>query len=662
MRLCRRVAFRGFGSVARPSTWAAEHFRLPSETSSAEGRFRPAPYQRGLIDMMAGDGPERVILLKAARIGFSVLLLASICFWFGQRRRHVTIYQPDDQSAKRFAKMTVLPALRDCDQTADMLEDVAHNDLTLTISRIGGKILRCMGAVAPGRFREFTSDSILLDEADALKRDIGGEGNPVELAARAIRNSPFKRLIVGGTPTDMETSLLYSEFQNAALRMYYFVPCPHCGEMDVLLWANMTWPGKEEGVTRESAASKARMSCPSCGGLWSHGQLRTALRGGQWRVPDTKRVLHCQRNDEEEPEEYAGHVLDCTDAGPMLRAPDGGHVDWPHTAAMHVSALYSPWWGWPSAVLDWLRAQGDVTRLKTFVNLVLGEPWVETGSAVYVADLKRRRRPLSPLPESVRRITAGVDVQEDRLSMLLVAWSADEVAHIFDRVEFPGDTSLPGKAAWKDFEEWLMEGQSWEVSDGTRQPLDAVALDTAYNTQTAYKEAARLRASAGRSVFLMLLRGIGTKDAPLVQRRQQKAKAPGVSVTIYTVNRYQSARLCLSRLADDRKVRIGDQLSDQVLGELCAMTIEKRRQSTGAQSLEVVSHGRDEAIDCFRYSLAVLRAMQVNWTRKRRVRKDAADKARDREDASEQPETVRPNPVRTARRRLAKRSRRRGQW
>ena len=661
MRLCRRVAFRGFGAVARPATWAEDHFRLPSETSSAEGRFRAAPYQRGLVDMMAGDGPERVVLMKAARIGFTVLLLASICFWFGQRRRHVTIYQPDDKSAARFAKMTVLPALRDCDQTGDMLDDVQHNDLTLALSRIGGKILRCLGAVSPSRFREFTSDSILLDEADALKRDIGGEGNPVELAARAIRNSPFRRLIVGGTPTDMESSLLYDEFMKASLRFYFFVPCPECGHEDVLLWENMEWPGKEEGHSKADAAAQARMVCQECGSMWAHGQLRKALRGGQWRVPDTTRVLACQRNDEESPEEFAGHVLECTDAGPMLRAPDGGHVDWPQTVALHINALYSPWWSWPSCVLEWLKAQGDVTKLKTFTNLTLGEPWMDTGTAIYVADLKRRREPLSPLPASIRRITAGVDVQEDRLSMLLVAWAADEVAHIFDRMEIVGDTSIHGAGAWLDFEEWLGAKPSWEVADGTRQPLDAVGLDTGYHTQTCYREVARLRSVAGRSVFLMPIKGSGTKTTPLVQRLQTRGKVPGASVVLYSVNRYQSGRVCLNRLAKEDKVKIGDLLTDQVINELCSTAVEKRRQPSGAVSLELVAHGRDEAIDCFRYALACLRTMQIDWSRKRRLKSADADKARNEEDVVPAPVVTR-NPAHTARRRLQRRPRRRGAW
>ena len=661
-----RKGFRGFGSLVRPTTWAEEHFRLASEVASAEGRFRATPYQRGLLDMVSGDGPERVVLMKGARIGYSTTLLAAICFWFGQRRRHVACYQMDDRAAAKFAKATVMPSLRECDQTRDLLEEGAKADMTLSQSRIGGKILRVIGGVSPSRFREYTSDSVLLDETDSLKADIGGEGSPVELASRAIRNSPFQRLVVGGTPNDAETSILYKEFGEAQLRFYFHLPCPHCGAEHPLLWENMHWPGKEEGLNLARTADAAAHVCPSCGALWQHTHLRKQLEGGIWRVPDTTQVLRCQRDLAPEPEEFAGHELACTDAGPRLRSPDGADVDWPRSVALHISSLYSPWWPWSKVVAEWLSA-GDVTKRKAFVNLTLGEPWEDTETTLSPADMKAMRQPMERVPECVRRIVASVDVQQGWLSMLVTGWAADEHAYLIERVEFPGDTTIEGQGAWLDLENWLSSQPSWECDDDTRQPLDAVVVDSGFQASVVYREKARLKKAVGNRVFVQLVKGIATRNAPLVQRKQSPAKTPGASVVLYLVNNFGGGRLLIGRLKTCERVHFSDALPDVVFDELCSTSIVAMKQRTGAKRLELVNRGPQEAWDCLLYSLCALRTLQVNWNKKRRLRPGAAKEARDAEFESDEqapnpPKPKNNNATAAARRRLHQRPRRRGRW
>ena len=92
--------------------------------------------------------------------------------------------------------------------------------------------------------------------------------------------------------------------------------------------------------------------------------------------------------------------------------------------SFHLNELASPWTHWDSIIAEWKEAQkeykenGDVEKLKTFINTVLGETWEPRGKG---ADddslLARRERYEAEIPEGVLLLTASVDVQDDRFEI-----------------------------------------------------------------------------------------------------------------------------------------------------------------------------------------------------------------------------------------------------
>jgi phage terminase large subunit GpA-like protein len=70
-------------------------------------------------------------------------------------------------------------------------------------------------------------------------------------------------------------------------------------------------------------------------------------------------------------------------------------------------------------------AKGGPEKLKTFVNTVLGETWQERGDAPDWERLYNRREnyEIGTVPEGVRFLTAGVDVQKDRFVYEVVGWA-----------------------------------------------------------------------------------------------------------------------------------------------------------------------------------------------------------------------------------------------
>ena len=88
----------------------------------------------------------------------------------------------------------------------------------------------------------------------------------------------------------------------------------------------------------------------------------------------------------------------------------------------HINALYAPIGigeNWCELAERWLLAQNDLTKLIAFINTVLGETWADRSRDIKPNVLLARAEPydLRTVPPGCLVITAGVDVQDDRLEI-----------------------------------------------------------------------------------------------------------------------------------------------------------------------------------------------------------------------------------------------------
>ena len=130
--------------------------------------------------------------------------------------------------------------------------------------------------------------------------------------------------------------------------------------------------------------------------------------------------------------------------------PTATSVD-PLTVGFHVSSLYSPvgWLSWERIARDWVAAQGSDEAKRSFKNSVLGETWVESGEAPDWQRLYERREETwrrGTVPAGGLFLTAGADVQKDRIEVSVWAWGRGLESWLVDHVVIEGG---PGAAeAW----------------------------------------------------------------------------------------------------------------------------------------------------------------------------------------------------------------------
>jgi hypothetical protein len=161
----------------------------------------------------------------------------------------------------------------------------------------------------------------------------------------------------------------------------------------------------------------------------------------------------------------------------------------------HLSALYSPlgWMSWGDIAAAFVAVHKNPLEFRVFTNTVLGETWRERGEAPEWKRLYERRESygLGTVPRGGLVLTAGADVQKDRIVVEIVAWGRGKSSWSIDYGVIPGDTSLlPDPALeldpspWKQLDELL--ARVFPHEDGAEMPIRMLAVDSGYNTQTVY--------------------------------------------------------------------------------------------------------------------------------------------------------------------------------
>ncbi|NBX09877.1 MAG: phage terminase large subunit family protein, partial [Marivivens sp.] len=245
----------------------------------------------------------------------------------------------------------------------------------------------------------------------------------------------------------------------------YFVPCPHCNHMQHLQWKNLQW--------RDGDPRTAAYVCESCGTHIREHYKSEMLRKGEWRATAT---------------------------GEDKR-----------TAGFHLSSLYSPlgWKSWEEIVGEFLRAKNDAPLLKTFVNTVLGETWEEEVGARLGADGLRERAEFyesNTVPEGACLVTAGVDVQDNRVAVGLYAWGEGEECWLMWHGEIYGDPA--GKKLWSQVDDII--NRTYPRADGESVKVSAVGIDSGgHYTSEVY---AYCRERRKRGVFA--LKGQSQRNKP----------------------------------------------------------------------------------------------------------------------------------------------------
>jgi len=565
--------------MLRVSEWADEHRMLSSKASAEPGRWRTGrtPYLREPMDELStSSAVQRVVMMFAAQTGKT----EAGSNWLGYVIDHapgpMLLVQPTVEMAKRLSKQRLESLVTETPTLAAKIAPARSRDSgnTMFAKEFPGGMMLLTGANSATGLRSTPCRYIFMDEVDAFPADVDGEGDPVSLAEKRATTFARRKILLTSTPTVKDFSRIEAEYLRSDQRRFY-VPCPCCGEMQWLKWPQLKWENNDPAT--------AVYECEVCGERFAEIHKPAMLRGGEWRAT----------------------------------APSDGK-----TAGFQLSGLYSPlgWLSWADIVDEFLRAKADAPMLKSWCNTRLAETWEEDYASKVSADgLMAKRLPYEAgvCPDGVLLLTAGVDVQDNRLAVSVWGWGEGETGWLVWHQELMGDPTQV--EVWGQLDQVL--ATAWATEGGKELKVTQMAIDTGGHCTHEVYNYVRERVRQG----VVAIKGSSKRGSAAVSKGNKvdvnwKGRIVKRGVVLYSVGSDTIKTTLFGRMRHNEDgpggLRFGMAADEEYFKQL---TAEKQtlRYLKGFPIREWVkkSGDRNEALDCAVYAYAALQLSYRKFNR-----------------------------------------------
>jgi phage terminase large subunit GpA-like protein len=287
----------------------------------------------------------------------------------------------------------------------------------------------------------------------------------------------------------------------------------------------------------------------------------------------------------------------------------------PKVTGYAISGLYRPhgWRSWGDIASDWTKAKRtrDSSLLRVLVNTDLGQTWdVTDGQSADPGTLLGRVEPeyTTGCPAGVLVVTAGIDVQEDRIELEIVGWGIEEESWSLDYRIIRGDTEQ--SEVWATLDEVLLRRIPHPlVAMGIA--VSATCVDAGFRTQ---KVCEYTKARRSRRVF-PVKGASSTEQAPRPIWGGRPTKSDRGKHDLFIVGVDSAKEALAARLAIETEgpgyCHFAKPHNDEAY--FWQLTAEKlRTKYKNGRAIHYwwkPANRRNEALDCRVYAIAALKAL-----------------------------------------------------
>lgn len=551
------------------SEWADKYRYLSSEASAKRGKWQTLPYQREPLDVLSPSHPCQIAVYRcASQIMKTEILLCLLGYVIHMDPGPALFVEPRTEDAKALSKDRVAPMLRDTPALRGKVAKARSRDTdntTLHKAFTGGHVT-FTGAISPSGLAMRPVRYLFLDEVNRYPISAGTEGDPVRLAIR--RTDTFdlnKKIAIASTPTGKGGSI--DRWYEISDQREYHVPCPECGEYQVLKFERLRWNQQE---AKPGQTIDAQYECQHCSALIPHYRKPWMVAQGKWiaRNPESK------------------------------------------IPGFHLSQMYALHRSWGQLAEEWLDAERNVETAKTFWNTVLAESWEERADAPDYEKLMSRRESyrLGQVPDGVLFLTSGVDVQKTWLEGYVYGWGRRGQRWVVDHFRIEHSPYDP--VAWEALTERL--NATYQHPGGVDLSIVRMAVDTGFATQEVYGWArhhvGRVLPIDGRPAGPAILCNPIPVDLTLSGRKVRRG------IKIWPINVSMAKHELYGFLSRERPaegepwphgwVHFAEDLEQEFFQQLTAEQVIARSVN-GYQKFEwIKTRDRNEALDCAVYARA----------------------------------------------------------
>jgi phage terminase large subunit GpA-like protein len=603
-----------------PSAWAEENRYIAAMTAERSGKFSWAtvPFLRGIVDAFFEPGVRGIRAMKSSQIGWSESVFANLLgFIIDMMPAPIIALFPKEKKAKEFNLERFEPMVLSTPKlNAKVPLKSREKGITQTFKLFPGGFLKFVHSHSADEVKSSSARYGFVEEPDECEQDVRGQGSTVKLLSERLKTYYDSFTMMGGSPTLSDLSAMEAEMDLTDKRKW-FAPCHHCGEgvpLDGASWSLMKWRDDEtrsHPVYGKAVIESAHLVCPHCGGSWTDAEknrnVRNAYELQRQGTPGFGWVPTAQFTG------LAGFYL----SDLMSAAPNAA-----------LSILVQKW-----LEAEHRAASGDIRGLIEFTNNQLGLPFKYKSPAPSIEELERRAEdyPEFTVPWGGLRITIGVDVQGDRIALVVAAWGRGEESWRVYWGEIHGNPIDQADAVWTELEDFMF--RPYRHASGAELYAESISIDSSDgNTCDAVYDFCRRLRHRG----VVAIKGTETGELFRVPRPidpGRRTKAAKLGLLVYQVGTEKAKDLLIGfgehggRLRLSEKNPAGDVVTGSGPGRMHwyrgiradyfgQVTSEVKAPKKGSPRNRLhwqrKQGARNEALDCEVYALHAARRIKIN--------------------------------------------------
>lgn len=444
----------------KPSKWAEAHRVVNYGAFKGRWRNDKTPY---LVDFMDDARPDNrdithIVYLKASQMGMTEALINLILYLIDQHPTEMAYYMPTDDLIKEHSENKLTPAINSCEKILKLMVDEKSRQGTRTLKKVFiGGFLELLGVESLRKLSNKSFMYLFIDELSRMKDHSNTEGDTLDLiASRGQTYGDRMKLIAISTPTNLGTCKIWEQYLQTDQRKYFF-KCPCCGKDTTLEPENSFVLFDKESY---KILSDLYVKCTECNYLINEKEKREILfsKKAKWIATATPQNVKKR--------------------------------------GYYINAFYSYFIKWEDIkykIVDAIREYDiaqKTSKLKVLYNHTYALPFDEkqflTTTNKQIEKLKsvnihgyNTTHISSDI--NINFITAGADIQHDRIECCVVGWDIDTYeSYILDYYVTYGDTirsddpyeeldNLLFKAYKINDQDMFCEMTALDVSDGTTE-------------------------------------------------------------------------------------------------------------------------------------------------------------------------------------------------
>lgn len=549
--------------------WADKNRRLPDGKNAEPGQWRTSrvPYTRAIMKSLSKSSPcKKVVIMGGAQVAKTAVLENFVGQAVDQDPCPILCAGPKIDFMSKWSKDRLQPMFDESPCFKNKIKEAKKRDggNNILLKYFPSGSINMIGYNSAGSMRGVSIKKFTADEIDAASLDIQGEGDFLEILDKRLSTFRNSKTLLVSTPTFKDLSRIEYEFLNSSQEFFY-IPCPFCDHYQIIRWHNM--------ILDKDNPENTYLQCESekCKGKITEGYKDVFLANGKW----------------------VSHNLKVT----KIRG-------------FHLSSLYSPlgWRSWADITDEWYRAQGRPTKLKVFFNTVLGETYEDAAESVEFLGA-RREVYNAEIPKKAMVVTCAVDLQDNRLEALTVAWGLGGESWAIELAVFQG--SPIEDLVWDQLDLHLQK--TYKHESGVDLRIVSTCIDTGGSKGFSARTLKFCKGKLGRRIFA--IKGGSTYGAPAVSR-PRKSSLSGVSHFILGTDTIKRTVFYNFRISEPGPgyCHFNETFDDEFFKQLTAeKVVVKEIKGRYVRLYEKAPGRRNEGIDLYVYNHAALELMRPNW-------------------------------------------------